>query len=130
VSFDLVVWDAVRPPRPAEAHERYEQIRVGADPVAASSPRVDALVEECEHRWPAGGGDADPFTCRRMPSALLLQIRSEVAAELYGELAAMAQRHGLVLYDVQSGVVCIPSRLSFDAQPPARNRRWFGVGRR
>jgi len=129
VSFDLAVWDAVRPPRPVEARERYEQIQAGADPVAASSPRVDAMVEECEHRWPAGGHDPHPFTCRRMPSALLLQIRPEVATELYGELAAMAQRHGLVLYDVQSGVVCIPSRLSFDAQPPARNRRWFGGGR-
>ncbi len=129
MSFDLAVWDAVRPPRPVEAHERYEQIQAGAEPAAASSSRVDAFVEECEHRWPTGGDGPDPFTCRRMPSALLLQIRSEVAAELYGELAAMAQRHGLVLYDVQSGVVCIPSRLSFDAQPPASTRRWFGGGR-
>jgi len=130
VSFDLAVWDAVRPPRVAEARERYEQIRAGTDTVTMPSPRITAFVEECEQRQLGGAGD-DPirFTSQRLPSALLLQIRAEVATELYGEVAAMAERHGLVLYDEQSGVISIPSRLSFDAQPPVMRRGWFG-GRR
>lgn len=127
VSFDLGVWDAVRPPRVAEAEQRYEQLRAGDEAGGAPSPRVAAFVEECEQRWP-GRVDDDrlPFTSRRTSSALLLQVRAEVATELFGEWAAMAERHGLVLYDPQSGVVRIPSRLSFDPQPPPSNRGWFG----
>lgn len=127
MSFDLAVWDAVTPPRVAEARERYEQIRAGTDIVTMPSPRIADFVEESEQRWPGGAGvDPVPFTSQRLASALLLQIRAEVATEMYGEVAAMAERHGLVLYDEQSGVICLPSRLSFDAQPPAMNRGWFG----
>jgi hypothetical protein len=131
VSFDLGVWDARRPPRVAEAERRYEQLRSGEDPETAPSPRVDGFVAECEERWPApGAADPPPFTSRRTATGLLLQVRAEVATELFGEWAAMAERHGLVLFDPQSGVVRIPSRLSFDAQPPPMDRGWFGRRRR
>lgn len=127
VSFDLGIWDAVRPPRVAEAEQRYEQLLAGDEAGGAPSPRVLAFVAECEQRWPGPvDGEPMPFTSRRTPSALLLQVRAEVATELFGEWSAMAERHGLVLYDPQSGVVSIPSRLSFDAQPPPSNRGWFG----
>jgi len=124
VSFDLGVWDAVRPPTVAEAESRYQQLCSGSDPAEAASPRVTALVEECGRRWPTDR--PAPFTTRRTPTAVLLQLRAEVATELFGEFGLMAERHGLVLYDPQSGIVRIPSRLSFDAQPPASDGGWFG----
>jgi len=127
VRFDLGVWDAVKPPRVAEAEHRYEQLQAGVDPVAAASPRVTAFVEEGESRWPRDEGQGPaPYESRRTPSAVLLQIRADVATELFGEWVAMAERHGLVLYDPQSGIVKIPSRLSYDAQPPTGTRGWFG----
>lgn len=124
VSFDLGLWDADRPPEVAEAKRRFDQLRRGDDPTHAPSPRITAFTDECEQRWPEEGGG--PLSATRTPSGLLAAIQPEEAAALYGELAEMAERHGVVLYDPQSGVVKIPSRLSFDAQPPPPKGRRFG----
>ena len=134
MSFDLGVWDAERPPRVAEAEARYEQLCEGSDPAEAPSARVTAFVEECERRWPGGDDDGFdespwaswPLTGQRTPTGLVANIVPGAATEMFGEWAEMAERHGLVLYDPQSGVVKIPSRLSFDAQPRARRQGWFG----
>ncbi len=136
MTFDLGVWDADRPPRVAEAEARYEELCAGEDPAATPSPRVTAFLEECERRWPGGDDDtfADgpwaswPLSDQRPPSGLVANIRFDAATAMFGEWAEMAERHGLVLYDPQSGVVKIPSRLSFDAQPRPRKRGWFGRG--
>ena len=125
MSFDLGLWDADRPPEVAEAERRFDQLRRGDDPTPAPSARITALTDECEQRWPAAAAGA-PLTATRTPSGLLAAIQPEAAAGLYGELAEMAERHGVVLYDPQSGVVRIPSRLSYDAQPPPPKGRRFG----
>ena len=127
MSFTLAVWDAPRPPTVAEAAERHEQLRRGGDE-AGLSPRITAFVEECERRWPgpADGGPWATWPLRRQPTGLLADIRPEAAAEMFAELGEMAERHGVVVYDPQSGVVKIPSRLSFDAQPPPRKPTRFG----
>ena len=118
VSFVLAVWDAARPPRVAEAAERHERLCRGGDP-AEVSPRITAFVEECERRWPARTGDeGGPITGRRTPAGFLATIRPDAATALYVDLGEMSERHGLVLFDPQSGMVKIPSRLSFDADPP------------
>jgi len=133
MSFDLAVWDADRPVRTGEAERRYTQMCEGQDPAGASSHRVTAFVEECERRWP-GDSDEDldaspwaswPLTAQRTPCGFVANIRWGAAAGMFGEWAEMAERHGLVLYDPQSSVVKIPSRLSYDAQPPPMKRRWF-----
>ena len=134
MSFDLAVWDADRPPSVQEAEARYERLRAGDDRTGNPSARVAAFLEECERRWPAaddvdaGPWAAWPLTDQRSPSGLVATIRSWAATEMFGEWADMAGRHGLVLYDPQSGVVKIPSRLSFEADPVARQRGWFGRG--
>jgi len=141
VSFDLGVWDTDRPPRTGEAERRYEQLCEGQDPAGNPSPRVTAFVEECGRRWP-GETDEDsdespwaswPLTSPRTTSGFVANIRPGAAAGMFGEWAEMAERHGLVLYDPQSGVVKIPSRLSYDARPPpptGAKRRWFAIPRR
>ena len=121
MSFALAVWDASRPPTVAEAAERHERLCRGGDEAGPSS-RITAFVEECERRWPgsAEGGPWATWPLRRQPTGYLADIRPEAAAEMFAELGEMAERHGVVLYDPQSGVVKIPSRLSYDAQPPVR----------
>jgi hypothetical protein len=54
-------------------------------------------------------------------------IRTDEAAAMFGEWGDMAERHGLVLYDPQSGIVRIPSRLSFDSEPPPLEPGTFGA---
>lgn len=119
VAFDLAVWDADRPPTLLQARDRHDRLSQGQDQAAAPSPRIDAFADECRRRWPGGpgGGDA-PFSLRRTATGLLAEIKADEATALFGDWAEMAERHGVVLYDPQSGVVLIPSRLSFDAQPP------------
>lgn len=132
MAFDLAVWDADRPPRLAEALEHHDRMSRSQDQATAPSPRIDAFADECRRRWPAGqgGGDA-PFTVRRTPSGLLAEMKADEATALFGAWAEMAERHGVVLYDPQSGVVLIPSRLSFNAQPPpSKGRRPKLAGRR
>jgi hypothetical protein len=117
VSFDLGIWDAERPPTMTEAQRRYDQLCRGQEPGGPASGRVAAFVEECGRKWPTGRGDV-PFTTKRTPTGLLVRIEPESATSVYGEWSALADRHGLVLYDPQSGIVSIPARLSFDAEPP------------
>lgn len=129
MSFDLGIWDADRPPRFGESEARYEQLCRGEDPAEEDSRRLAAFVEECERRWPAEAADQDEeprLTGRRTRSGFMAVIRRDAATELYGDLAEMSERHGLVLFDPQSGMVKIPSRLSFNAEPPPMNRRGFG----
>jgi hypothetical protein len=129
VGFDLGVWDADKPPRVAEAHRRYEQLTRGEDPAATPSPRVDAFAEECRRRWPGEqGGAAGPVSTTRTPSGLLAHIEPDEAAMLFGAWAEMAERHGVVMFDPQSGIVVIPSRLSFAAQPPKPGKVGGGLG--
>lgn len=124
MSFDLGVWDDARPPRLGEAEARYEGLCRGRDPAESPSSRVAAFVEECERRWPARVDDEPgQLVGQRTPSGFVAHIRPDSATALFGELAEMSERHGLVLFDPQSGVVRIPSRLSFDAQPPPMKRR-------
>ncbi len=128
MSFALAVWDADRPPRVPDVAGRYQELRQGRDR-AAPSPRVTAFVQECERRWPDEAGGAgpwavSPFAGGRAPTGLVVDIRSEAATAMFGDWAEMAERHGLVLYDPQSGVVKIPSRLSFAAEPPPMKRLW------
>ena len=127
MSFVLAIWDAAKPPRVAEVVERHERLCCGGDP-AEASPRITAFVEECERRWPgeAAAGPWARWPLRRQPTGYLADIRDEAATEMFGELAEMAERHGVVLYDPQSGVVKIPSRLSYNAQPPTRKPPRFG----
>jgi hypothetical protein len=122
VGFNLGVWDAEKPPRVAEARQRYDQLARGQDPAAAPSARIDAIAEEGRRRW--AGGQA--LTTTRTPSALLVDIEPDEATALFGAWAEMAERHGLVMFDPQSGVVLIPSRLSFAAQPPEPSARRTG----
>lgn len=125
MDFELAVWDADRPPTVAEAEARHGQQCRDEDPAEAPSPRVTAFVDECERRWPGGAAEGSkPFTARRTPSGYLARIRQDAATALFGDWAEMAERHGVVLYDPQSGVVRIPSRLSYDAQPPPMRRLW------
>lgn len=128
MSFALAVWDPARPPSVREAADRYEQLCRGGDPGEPDSPRTTAFAEECERRWPGGQGEGPwaSWPLGRHGSGYLAAIRPEAAAEMFGDWAEMAERHGLVLYDPQSGVVKIPSRLSYDAQPPAPMRSRFG----
>ena len=129
MGFDLGVWDAERPPRVIEAKARYEQLTRGQDPAVTPSARIDAFAEECRRRWAGGPGqDPAPFTTTRTPSALLADISPDEATGLFGTWADMAERHGVVMYDPQSGVVLIPSRLSFAAQPPQPGRPSGGLG--
>ena len=118
MTFDLGIWDADRPPEVKEAQRRYEQLSRGEDPAQVPSSGIAALLQECSTRW-KGGDDDPPFTTKRTATGLLVRIRPAEATALYAEWSEMAERHGLVLYDPQSGIVSIPSRLSFDADPPA-----------
>ncbi len=119
MSFDLCLWDADRPPTVADAGSRYEQVRAGRDPADGRSERVDAFADECDRRWPSGPEGADrPFAGRRTPSAFLATVRPDAATALFGEMVEMAERLGLILYDPQSGIIKIPSRLSFECDPP------------
>jgi len=131
VSFDLLVWDADRPPTIDQAKSRFDQLCADQDATQVPSVRVTAFVEESERRWPSGPeNDPAPFTGQRRPSGFMAQIAPEEATALYGEWAEMAERHGLVLYDPQSGMIKIPSRLSYDAQPSRPTppkRAWFGM---
>lgn len=128
MSFALVVWDPARPPSVREAADRYERLCREGDPGEPDSPRITAFAEECERRWPdaPGRGPWASWPLRRQGSGYLASIRPAAATEMFGDWAEMAERHGLVLYDPQSGVVKIPSRLSYDAQPPAPTRGRFG----
>lgn len=120
MSFDLGIWEADRPPELREAQRRYEQLCRGEDPSSAPSSAVSALLQECSSRLKGSGDDgSQPFTTKRTPTGLLVQIKPEEATALYAEWRELAERHGLVLYDPQSGIVSIPSRLSFGADPPA-----------
>ena len=121
MTFDLGIWDADRPPEVKEAQRRYEQLSRGEDPAQVPSSGIDALLQECSTRWK--GGDDAPFSTKRTATGLLVRIRPAEATALYAEWSQMAERHGLVLYDPQSGIVSIPGRLSFDAQPPAATGR-------
>ena len=119
VSFDLGIWDADQPPRPGEAERRFAQLGAGGTPEERPSSRVTAFVEECQGRWPTGSGEeAGPLAGRRTPAGFLATIRPDAATALYVELGEMSERHGVVLFDPQSGMVKIPSRLSFGAEPP------------
>ena len=119
MSFDLLVWDADRPPGIADAQSRYEEARGRGRPAGDPGERLKALVDECDRRWPVGA-DADerPFCGRCSRSTFLATIRQDAATALFGEWVDMAERHGLILYDPQSGIIKIPSRLSFDSNPP------------
>jgi hypothetical protein len=125
MGFALGAWDADRPPTLSEAVERYEQLRRGEDRGDASE-RLAAFLKDCERRWPAGDGDDDAGAVwtrgssggRRPSSGFVADIRQSAATDVYPEWVEMADRHGVVLYDPQSGVVMIPARLSFDADPP------------
>jgi hypothetical protein len=120
MSFDLGIWEADRPPELKEARRRYEQLCRGEDPSHAPSSAVSGLLQECSTRWKVRADDSSgPFTTKRTPTGLLIQIDPEEATEMYAEWSELAERHGLVLYDPQSGIVSIPSRLSFGADPPA-----------
>lgn len=119
VAFDLGIWDADQPPRAGEVARSYARLCSGGDATDPPSARVTAFAEECERRWPPGSGDEPgPVTGRRTPRGFVATIRPEVATTLYVELGEMSERHGLVLFDPQSGMVKIPSRLSFNAEPP------------
>lgn len=125
---ELGIWDTERPPRVADAEQCYAQMTKSMDTDAEPGPRIAAFVKDCQRRW------QDPaFTTKRCPLGLILSLDQEHATELYPELGQMTEKHGLVFYDRQSGMIRIPSRLSFNAEPQPsapKKGRFFDLLRR
>ena len=113
VSYDLAIWEGHRPADDAAAQQRYEQLyaRYMSGKLVPPTPRIAAFVHALLGRYPeidAAAGDDSPWaTGPLMRSASgplfylpLVYSQCDVASAW---VAHLAERHGLVCYDVQVG---------------------------
>lgn len=115
MSFDLAVWFAPAEVTAAEVKARYHQL-ADAEPGDVKHPQVAAFYRELTARYPELVDDFEnsPWAAGLdvTEDAVVMPITSP-HAEVARFVLALAQRHGLVAYDPQSGEVHNPGVLTF-----------------
>jgi hypothetical protein len=122
MSFDLAVWYSHRPLRNEEAGEIYVQLCEQWPSLEGENLSVAAFYDELTKRWPeidtvpddkVDDTDYCPWSCALNHSGMAVVMpcvwsKADDVAEFVHKLA---QKHGLVLYDPQTGIVYLPEQL-------------------
>ena len=119
MSFDLAVWFESAPITNEEATQKYLRFAEGDVADASEHPGVERFLEELSARYPDLDELADeqiddsPWSCGfdRSGAHVLMCMRWGVPKEVLDLIAALAEEHGLVLYDPQGSEVHLPSAL-------------------
>jgi hypothetical protein len=121
VSFDLVVWYPDRRLSRDEAEARYHRLREGRDDELVAHPSVAAFYEELTAKHPEidnvpAENVEDVEFCPwsgamdRSPGHVLMRSRFSRAGYVRTLVGALAQKHGLAVYDPQVEAIVYPSR--------------------
>ena len=119
VSFDLAVWFESAPITNEDATKKYHQLAEGDVTGATEHPSIERFVRELSARYPNLDDlpedelDDSPWSCGfdRSDAHVLTCMRWSVSKDVIDLIAALAEKHGLVLYDPQGSAVHLPSAL-------------------
>jgi hypothetical protein len=119
VSFDLAVWFESAPITNEDATQKYLRFAEGDVADAAEHPGVERFLVELSARYPDLDElpddqiDDSPWSCGfdRSGAHVLMCMRWSVPKEVVDLIAALAEKHGLVLYDPQGSEVHLPPAL-------------------
>lgn len=109
MSYDLVVWEGVRPDSDDAAGEEYGALieqYLEADEVPAT-PTITRYIDALLSRWPDNDDDGGlgPWASGGAGDAsgpvFTMNILFDRATEVSADAAVLAQAHGLVCYDPQ-----------------------------
>ena len=115
MSYDLAVWPASRAGRPAEVYElAMDELDALADAGAPPSAEILGFLGEVVSGWPDDDGEMDDFPWSVAPVApdsgagdvayLTMTFHGRLD-EMCDDVARIARRRGLVVYDPQRGAV-------------------------
>jgi hypothetical protein len=117
MSFDLMLLDPDTVPTVEDIYSVLES----DVPETPLSVRLQAVVDECHSRWPAydaGGNEVEapwaswPVAREAEPPVIEINIVWSHAATMLAAFIDIAQRYEVVLYDPQTGKLCLPARLT------------------
>ncbi|HEX8713506.1 MAG TPA: hypothetical protein VF730_16625 [Terracidiphilus sp.] len=122
MSYDLAVWHAKEPLSNEEAARIYAHICQSWPYFEGASPAVAAFYEELTSRWPEidtipehhiGDFDYCPWACTLSHSGMAVVMTSvwSKATEVAKYVEPLARKHGLLLFDPQTGRGTLPIRL-------------------
>ncbi|MFI6047688.1 hypothetical protein ACIA8C_39145 [Nocardia sp. NPDC051321] len=114
MSYDLQIWEGERPSSDAELRRVLDRISedmerrvVAGEPPDPPSPAIVDFVQSLLRRWPDCGQEGSPWSAGGTGdadgSSLTVLIQWGREAEVSEFVAGLAQVHGLVCYDCQSG---------------------------
>jgi hypothetical protein len=118
MSYDLAVWEGVRPPTDIKALQEFRRLydalfnRVETLP---ASPQIESYVAKLIDRWPdlTTGAEAErsawvqrPLLSNASGSLIYFAVRSSRAVEVAAYAAQLAADAGLVCFDPQTGQLC------------------------
>jgi hypothetical protein len=118
MSFDLAVWFESEPTTDQRAAERYQTLcDLDADDAAPTHPLVAAFYRDLTELFPALNATDDVEAAERSPwtaglsttpTSVIMTITWSRAAETAKIVRELADRHGLVCHDPQSGATSHP----------------------
>ena len=119
MSFDLAVWFEPASITNEEAAQKYLRLAEGDVADATEHPGVERFLQELSARYPDLDElpeeeiDDSPWSCGfdRSGAHILMCMRWSVSTEVLDLIAALAEKHGLVLYDPQGSEVHLPSAI-------------------
>ncbi len=122
MSFDLGVWHSDAPLSDQEAGEIYVRLCEHWPFLGGESRFVAAFYDELTERWPEIDAVPDeeidsvrhcPWSCalNRSGMAVVMSCVWPMAEEVAAFVANLAEKHGLVLFDPQTGTLLLPERL-------------------
>ena len=125
MSFDLGVWNSEGPITDGQASEIYGRLCEDWPYLEGESKAVEAFYQELIQRWPeidtiledeVGDFDRCPWSCalERSGRAVVMACVWSKATDVAQFVERLARKHGLVLFDPQSGRVTLPPHL----EPP------------
>ena len=113
MNFDLGIWQAEGPLSAAEASRIYASFCRAETParVVRNSPAVNAFYADLIAKWPeTGNKELCPWSgpLHHSASHVLLSCVWSKAENVLLQVAEVASRHGLVVFDPQSEEVYLP----------------------
>jgi hypothetical protein len=118
MSFDLGVWFEPEPITDQRAVERYQSLcDADADSATPTHPRAAAFYRDLTELFPDLDATADAETIERSPwtaglsttpASVIMAIAWSRAAEVADIVRELADRHGLICHDPQSGATSHP----------------------
>lgn len=137
MSYDLGVWYPHQRLGNAEAAKLYVGLCEGTVEVPPAHPAVDAFYEELTAKHPEidtvpddriDDHDYCPWSCAldRSPGHVIMPCVWSKAESVDRLVRSLARKHGLAVFDPQSGTISYPDSVpSGSTTPEAENRPWW-----